>query len=173
MNSKPLEELVKGLPPQIQDEVRDFVEFLLAKRQRPPGRRLRQDWAGALRDYRDQYSSLELQKKALEWRGEFRRRLRPNRTRQEDAGGDSCGAEPAAVAAAQRRAEQPEGTSLVVPSDTFHAAKSGLNAVQEAECDGAAIAHPVDQQCVGFENHGIRRQEVPRSILSRNRLAAR
>ena len=70
MNPKPLEELVKELPPQIQDEVRDFVESLLAKRHRAPGRRLRQDWAGALRDYRDQYTSLELQKKALEWRGD-------------------------------------------------------------------------------------------------------
>ncbi len=29
---------------------------------------LRQDWAGALKDLRDQYTSLELQKKALEWR---------------------------------------------------------------------------------------------------------
>ncbi|HEY9744407.1 MAG TPA: hypothetical protein V6C90_28270 [Coleofasciculaceae cyanobacterium] len=29
---------------------------------------LRQDWAGALKDLREQYTSLELQKKALEWR---------------------------------------------------------------------------------------------------------
>lgn len=34
------------------------------------GKKLRQTWAGALRDYREQYSSLELQKKALEWRGD-------------------------------------------------------------------------------------------------------
>ena len=67
---KPLEELVKELPPEFQEEVRDFVEFLLEKRGREPGRKLRQDWAGALRDYRDQYTSLELQKKALEWRGD-------------------------------------------------------------------------------------------------------
>ncbi len=68
--TKPLEELVKELPLECRDEVRDFVEFLLEKRRRKPGGKLRQDWAGVLRDYRDQYTSLELQKKALEWRGE-------------------------------------------------------------------------------------------------------
>jgi hypothetical protein len=65
-----LKELIEQLPPELQEEARDFVEFLLEKRVRKTGRKLRQDWAGALRDYRDQYTSLELQKKALEWRGD-------------------------------------------------------------------------------------------------------
>lgn len=68
--SKPLQELIKELPPEFQEEVKDFVEFLLEKRRRKPGRKLHQDWAGALKDYRNQYTSLELQKKALEWRGD-------------------------------------------------------------------------------------------------------
>ncbi|MGO9313246.1 MAG: DUF2281 domain-containing protein [Syntrophobacteraceae bacterium] len=68
--SKTLKELIKELPPDLHGEVRDFVEFLLERRGRKNGRMLRQDWAGALRDYRDQYTSLELQKKALEWRGD-------------------------------------------------------------------------------------------------------
>ena len=68
--TKPLEELVKELPPDCQEEVRDFVEFLLERRGRKRGGKLRQDWAGALKEYRDQYTSLELQKKALEWRGD-------------------------------------------------------------------------------------------------------
>lgn len=68
--SKPLEELVKELPPDAQAEVRDFVEFLLEKRRRKSARTLRQNWAGALSDYRDQYTSLELQQKALDWRGD-------------------------------------------------------------------------------------------------------
>ncbi len=63
-------EKVKELPPELQQEVEDFVQFLIEKRVRKPGRKLRQDWAGALRDYRDQYTSLELQKKSLEWRGD-------------------------------------------------------------------------------------------------------
>jgi mRNA-degrading endonuclease RelE of RelBE toxin-antitoxin system len=67
---KTLEESIKELPPELRREVEDFVEFLLERRARKHGRRLRQDWAGALSDYRDQFTSLELQKKALEWRGD-------------------------------------------------------------------------------------------------------
>jgi hypothetical protein len=65
-----LEEMIKQLPPELQQEVVDFAQFLVEKRGRKYGRRLRQDWAGALNDYRDQYTALELQKKALEWRGD-------------------------------------------------------------------------------------------------------
>lgn len=66
----PIEELIRQLPPESQQEVRDFAQFLLEKRKRKAGRKLRQDWAGALREYRSQYTSVELQKKALEWRGD-------------------------------------------------------------------------------------------------------
>lgn len=69
MTAKSLSELVDELPPAVQQEVRDFVEFLISRHGREPGKKLRQDWAGALRDYREEYSALELQKKALEWRG--------------------------------------------------------------------------------------------------------
>ncbi|RLC66066.1 MAG: hypothetical protein DRI48_05540 [Chloroflexi bacterium] len=67
---KSLPELVKELPPYAQRTVRDFVEFLLMKHRPKSGKKLRQDWGGALRDYRDQYTALELQRKALEWRSE-------------------------------------------------------------------------------------------------------
>ena len=60
---KPLEQLVGELPPAAQAEVRDFVEFLLEKRGRKGARLLQQQWAGALSDYRDQYTSLELFRK--------------------------------------------------------------------------------------------------------------
>lgn len=65
-----LETLIKQLSPELQKEVEDFVQFLFKKRAQKIGRRLRQDWAGALQKYRNQYTSLELQKKALEWRGD-------------------------------------------------------------------------------------------------------
>ena len=65
-----LEQQIKELPPALRQEVADFVQFLLEKRVRQGGRKLRQDWAGALRDYRDRFTALELQKKALEWRGD-------------------------------------------------------------------------------------------------------
>ena len=65
-----IEELVRKLPPELQQEVVDFVTRLLETRAQKGGRTLRQDWAGALRGYRDQYTAIELQKKALEWRGD-------------------------------------------------------------------------------------------------------
>ena len=65
-----IDEMVKELPFELQREVEHFVQSLLEKHKRKRGRKLRQDWAGALRDYRDQYTSMELQKKALEWRSE-------------------------------------------------------------------------------------------------------
>jgi hypothetical protein len=68
--AKPLDELVRELPPDILAEVRDFVEFLLVKRGRRTGGRLQQNWAGALRQYKQQYTSLKLQHQALDWRGD-------------------------------------------------------------------------------------------------------
>ncbi|MGQ9631842.1 MAG: DUF2281 domain-containing protein [bacterium] len=65
-----LEELVKELPPELQEEVRDFAEFLLEKRVHKPKGKLKLDWRGALRDLRDKYTSAELQHKALEWWGD-------------------------------------------------------------------------------------------------------
>lgn len=65
-----VEDLVRNLPPELQEEVRGFVETLLARRERDKGQPLRQGWAGALREYRDKYTALQLQQKALEWRGD-------------------------------------------------------------------------------------------------------
>jgi hypothetical protein len=65
-----IEQKIKMLPPELQHEVEDFIEFLIERRKAKNGKKLRQDWAGALRDFRDQYTSLELQKKSLEWRGD-------------------------------------------------------------------------------------------------------
>ena len=67
---KSLNQLLKELPPESQAEVRDFVESLIEKRRRQSDGHLRQDWAGALENYREQFTSLELQKKALDWRGD-------------------------------------------------------------------------------------------------------
>ncbi len=65
-----IEEIVKNLPEELQKEVSDFINFLLEKRAKKRGTKLRQDWAGALRDYKTQYNSMELQKKISEWRGD-------------------------------------------------------------------------------------------------------
>ena len=65
-----IEELMRELPPDMVAEVRDFIEFLLSKRGRRAGVTLRQDWAGTLREHRQQYTSLELQHRASKWRGD-------------------------------------------------------------------------------------------------------
>ena len=65
-----LEELIRELPPELQQEVRDFAQFLLDTKVNRKQKKLRLSWAGALREFRNQFTSLELQKKALEWWGD-------------------------------------------------------------------------------------------------------
>ena len=65
-----IEEMVKSLPPDLQQEVADFAQFLLEKRTRKPKGKFRFDWEGALEDLRDRFTSVELQHKALEWWGD-------------------------------------------------------------------------------------------------------
>lgn len=68
--SRTLNELIQKLPPDSRAEVRNFAEFLLERRKSGHGQPLRRDWAGALREYRERYTSIELEQKALEWRGD-------------------------------------------------------------------------------------------------------
>lgn len=65
-----LEELIRRLPPELREEVGEFVKFLLERKVKGKRRKARQDWAGALREFRDKFTSLELQRKALKWRGD-------------------------------------------------------------------------------------------------------
>ena len=69
-----LKDLIEQLPPELQEEVRDFVQFLLERRVAPPKAEkkgeLKLDWRGALHDLRDKYTSMELQHKSLEWWGD-------------------------------------------------------------------------------------------------------
>ncbi len=61
---------IDALPPGLQQQVEDFVDYLRSKRPLSRPGTLRQDWGGGLSDLRDDYTALELQKKALEWRGD-------------------------------------------------------------------------------------------------------
>lgn len=77
-----IEDKIRKLPPEAQQEVRDFVDFL-AKKHRPRKRaKLKLDWIGALSDMRDEYTSVELQHKILP---QFRHRLRPHRPSAQDS----------------------------------------------------------------------------------------
>ena len=63
-----LEEKIKNLPPEYKQEVQDFVEFILEKRLKRERKKPGFSWAGALKDLRDQYTSVELQHNILELR---------------------------------------------------------------------------------------------------------
>jgi hypothetical protein len=67
---KTLEELINELPSELQQEVQDFARFLLETKVHRRHSKLRMNWAGALSELRGQFTSLELQRKALEWWGD-------------------------------------------------------------------------------------------------------
>ena len=69
-SEKSISELVAQLPAASQVQARKYIESLSAKARRHDGHFLKQDWAGALHAFRGQYTSMELQKKALDWRDE-------------------------------------------------------------------------------------------------------
>lgn len=70
--ARPLPDMIGELPPSAQQLVRDFVERLLAKQARKASNnKINLSWAGALREQRQTYTSLDLQKKSLEWRSEI------------------------------------------------------------------------------------------------------
>ena len=64
------EDLMAKLTPELQQEVRDFAFFLAEKKAKPKRRKLRLNWAGGLREFLDKYTSLELQKKSIDWWGD-------------------------------------------------------------------------------------------------------
>ena len=65
--SEDLKTLIDRLPPEMEYEVRAHFENLLRTAGKGRSRKLRLDWAGGLKEYRDRYTSHSLQKKILEW----------------------------------------------------------------------------------------------------------
>ena len=59
--------LIRELPAELQAEVADFARFLMESRARPKRTKFRLDWAGAGRDLKDRFTSVELQHNA--WGG--------------------------------------------------------------------------------------------------------
>lgn len=54
---KSLEEMISKLPSEYQQEVEDSVEFLLEKQLKRQRKKPKFDWAGALNDLRNQYTT--------------------------------------------------------------------------------------------------------------------
>jgi hypothetical protein len=67
---KNLEDLMARLSPELQQEVRDFAFFLVEKKGKTKRKKLQLNWAGGLREFRDRYTSLELQKQSTDWWGD-------------------------------------------------------------------------------------------------------
>lgn len=65
---KNVKELIDELPPEYQRELQDFAEFLLhrSKSKKPEGE-LKLDWRGALKEKREEYTSVALQHKSRDW----------------------------------------------------------------------------------------------------------
>jgi hypothetical protein len=66
---KKLEDIIKELPQDLRKELEDFAQFLWEKKFKQGFKRkkLSLTWVGGLKEYRDKFTSLDLQKKALEW----------------------------------------------------------------------------------------------------------
>jgi hypothetical protein len=60
-----LEEKIQKIPPEKIAEVEDFVESILEQVQQRTPTYLRMTWAGGLKEFREQYSSVELQHEIL------------------------------------------------------------------------------------------------------------
>jgi hypothetical protein len=66
--TKTLEEMVREVPPEYREQLRDYVESLLGRRSIEPPGKPQFPWAGALEGLRDRYTSVELQHRIASWR---------------------------------------------------------------------------------------------------------
>jgi len=61
-----LAESINSLPLDLQKKVFAYIDEL-KKNSNKKRKKLSLKWAGGLKEYKDQFTSLELQKKSLEW----------------------------------------------------------------------------------------------------------
>ena len=55
------------LPPDLQKKAIKYIDSLLAQKELRRKKKPKLDWVGGLKEYRDRYTALELQKEALNW----------------------------------------------------------------------------------------------------------
>ena len=63
---KDIETKINQLTPDLINELDNYLDYLINKRKIKKSRKLTQDWAGGLKE--EKYNSIDLQKKALDWR---------------------------------------------------------------------------------------------------------
>jgi Protein of unknown function (DUF2281) len=68
---KSLNEIAKKLKSEDQESLISYAKKLLQKKEKVSiNKTIDLSWAGALKEYKEKYTSLDLQKKALEWWGD-------------------------------------------------------------------------------------------------------
>lgn len=68
-NIRTIERKINQLPPSLVIKLEDYLDYLLSQRKvKQDYSVLNQTWAGGIKEYKKKYTSLELQKLALEWR---------------------------------------------------------------------------------------------------------
>ena len=65
-----LAEKIQKLPPELQQNVDDYIDSLLRDLKPKKKKGFKLHWRGALKDMRDEYTSVELQHKISEWWGD-------------------------------------------------------------------------------------------------------
>jgi hypothetical protein len=60
-----LSESINNLPAELQQKVFDYIAEL--KKEKKTKKKLNLKWTGGLREYKNKFTSVELQKKSLEW----------------------------------------------------------------------------------------------------------
>jgi len=70
MLERRIEMKIWKLPEELRREVLDYIDFLLSKYQRRKvvQKKFKFDWEGGLSDMKENFTSVELQHKALGWR---------------------------------------------------------------------------------------------------------
>lgn len=70
MNNYNIETKINELPESVVPEIYDYIEFLLSKygSNKKETSKFKFDWEGSLNKLKNEYSSVDLQHKSLDWR---------------------------------------------------------------------------------------------------------
>ncbi len=66
--SQQIAQQIHQFPPYLLEELSLYIEFLSTKHKPKKERKFRLTWVGALENEKINYTAIELQKKALDWR---------------------------------------------------------------------------------------------------------
>ena len=55
------------LPPDLQEKAIKYIDSLLTQKELRRNKKPKLNWVGGLKEYRDKYTALELQKEVIDW----------------------------------------------------------------------------------------------------------